>query len=148
MNENRRNRIEQLRAEQKQKSFLHLLKAKGYPPHQLLSSNAAEVVWQKINQGKVIGKTEKIKLDSLQQLIGQLFSTNLSIGTLMYQNTDCYSVEFKTGDLIQHADKMIDDFSNETLLYWFLFSANLNQILLVEESEYGFYELTYYEESS
>lgn len=148
MNENKRNRIEELRAEQKQKNFLHLLKAKAYPPHQLLTSNADDVVWQKINQGKVIGKTEKIKLDSLQQLIGQLFSTHLSVGTLMYQNQDCFSVEFKTDNLIQHADKMIDDLSDETLLHWFVFSIDLKQILLVEESEYGFYELTYYEGSS
>ena len=39
---------------------------------------------------------------------------------------------------------MIEDLSKDALLHWFKFSTALNQVLLLGESEYGYYELIYY----
>lgn len=66
---------------------------------------------------------------------------------MLYFSTDSFLVQFNKSELIQHADKMVEDLSKDALLRWFIFSIDLNQILLLEESEYGYYELTYYKES-
>lgn len=61
-------------------------------------------------------------------------------------NIDSFTVQFNEIGLNRHADKPIKDLSKDELLHGFSFSIDLNQILLLEESEYGYYELTYYKE--
>lgn len=144
MQENRRNRINELKLGQKQKQLVQTLESKNYPPYQLLSSITEEEVWDKINQGQVIDKAEEISLESLRKQIGQIFSASEKLGTVLYSSTDSFIVQFDTIELIRHADKLIEDLSKDALLHWFIFSTDLNQILLLEESEYGYYELIYY----
>lgn len=124
-----------------------MLESKNYLPPQLLASNADEEIWNKINQGRVIGRIEEVSLESLRKQIGQIFSASEKLGTVLYFSTDSFLVQFNKSELIQHADKMIEDLSKGMLLHWFVCSIDLNQILLLEESEYGYYELTYYEEN-
>ena len=147
MNDDRRNRINELKMVQRQKQFIQMLESKSYPPHQLLASNADEEIWDKINQGRVIERIEELSLETHQRQIGQIFSADEKLGTVLYFSTDSFLVQFNKSELIQHADKMIEDLSKDSPLHWFIFSIDLNQILLLEESEYGYYELTYYEES-
>ncbi|KOF08982.1 hypothetical protein AC739_17490 [Planococcus glaciei] len=147
MKDDRRNRIGELKVVQRQKQFIQMLESKNYPPPQLLASNADEEIWNKINQGKVIGRIEEVSLESLRKQIGQIFSASEKLGTVVYFSTDSFLVQFNKSELIQHADKMIEDLSKGMLLHWFVCSIDLNQILLLEESEYGYYELTYYEEN-
>lgn len=146
MNDDRRNRIDELKMVQRQKQFIQMLESKSYPPHQLLASNADEEIWDKINQGRVIERIEEVSLETLQRQINQIFSASKKLGTVLYFSTDSFLVQFNKSELIQHTDKMIEDLSKGVLLHWFVFSIDLNQILLLEESEYGYYELTYYEE--
>ncbi|MDN7246291.1 hypothetical protein [Planococcus shenhongbingii] len=147
MNDDRRIRIDELKVVQRQKQFIQMLETKNYPPHQLLASNADEEIWNKINQGRVIERIKEISLESLRRQIRQSFSASEKLGTVLYFNTDSFIVQFDKNELIRHADKMIEDLSKDALLHWFVFSTDLNQILLLEESEYGYYELTYYEEN-
>ena len=148
MKENRRNRINELKFRQKQKQLLQTLESKNYPPHQLLSSIKEEEVWDKINQGQVIEKVEEISLESLRKRIDQIFSASEKLGTVLYFSTDSFVVQFDTIELIRHTDKLIEDLSKDALLHWFIFSIDLYQILLLEESEYGYYELIYYAEEN
>lgn len=145
MKSDRRNRIDKLKMVQKQKQFIQMLKSKNYPSHQLLASNADEEIWNKINQGRAIERIEELSLETLQRQIGQIFSASEKLGTVLYFSTDSFLVQFNKSELIQHADKIIEDLSKDALLHWFVFSIDLNQILLLEESEYGYYELTCYE---
>lgn len=147
MNDDRRIKIDELKVVQRQKQFIQMLESKKYPPHQLLASNADEEIWNKINHGRVIERIEEVSLESLRKQIGQIFSTSEKLGTVHYFSTDSFLVQFNKSELIQHADKMVEDLSKNALLHWFIFSIDLSQILLLEESEYGYYELTYYEES-
>ena len=147
MNDDRRIRIDELKVVQRQKQFIQMLESKNYPPHQLLTSNADEEIWNKINQGRVVERIEEVRLESLRKQIGQIFFASEKLGTVLYFSTDSFLVQFNKGELIRHADKMIEDLSKDALLHWFVFSTDLNQILLLEESEYGYYELTYYEEN-
>lgn len=146
MKDNRRNRIEELKLVQKQRQFAQMLESKNYPPYLILSANANEEIWNKINQGRVIEKVKKINLESLQKNIDQIFSGSEKLGTILHLRPDSFIVQFDKMELIQYANKMIEDLSKDALLYWFVFSIDLNQILLLDESEYGYYELTYYEE--
>lgn len=148
MKENRRNRINELKLGQKQKQLVQTLESRNYPPLQLLSSITEEEIWDKINQGKVIEKVEEINLEPLQKQIGQFFSAREKLGTVLYFSADSFVVQFNTIELIRYSEKLIEDLSKETLLYWFVFSIDLYQILLLEESEYGYYELIYYDEKS
>lgn len=147
MNDDRRNRIDELKMVQRQKQFIQMLESKNYPPHQILAFNADEEIWNKINQGRVIGRIEEVSLEFLRKQIGQIFSASEKLGTVLYFRTDSFLVQFNKSELIRLADKMVEDLSKDSLLHWFIFSIDLNQILLLEESEYGYYELTYYEES-
>lgn len=147
MNDDRRNRINEIKMVQRQKQFIQVLESKKYPSRQLLAFNADEEIWNRINQGKVLERFEEISLESLRRQIGQIFSTSDKLGTVLYFNTDSFLVKFNKSELIRHADKMIEDLSKDALLHWFVFSIDLNQILLLKESEYGYYELTYYEEN-
>ena len=52
MNDDRRNRIDELKMVQIQKQFIQVLESKSYPPHQLQASNADEEIWNRINQGE------------------------------------------------------------------------------------------------
>ena len=74
------------------------------------------------------------------------FSTSEKLGTVLSLSEDSFIVQFNKIDLIKHADKIIEDLSTDALLHWFIFSIDLNQILLLEENEYGYYELIYYSE--
>ncbi|MGH2317966.1 hypothetical protein ACRC6Q_09360 [Planococcus sp. SE5232] len=130
---------------QRQKQFLQMLESNNYPPHQLLASNADEEIWNKINQGRVIERIKEVSLESLRKQIGQIFSASEKLGTVLYFSTDSFLVQFNKSELIRHADKMVEDLSKDGLLHWFVFSIDLNQILFLEESEYGYFELTYYE---
>lgn len=147
MNDDRRNRIDELRMVQRQKQFIQVLESKSYPPHQLLASNADEEIWNRINQGRVIERIEEVSLESLRKQMGRIFSTSEKLATVLYFSTDSFLVQFNKNELIRHAEKMIEDLSKDALLHWFVLSIDLNQILLLEESEYGYYELTYYEEN-
>lgn len=144
MKDNKRIKIDELKMEQKQKHLLQTLESKRYPPHQLLSSILEEEIWDKINQGKVIEKIDEVSLESLRQHIGQFFSGSEKLGTVLYSNADSFFVQFDQNEMIRHADKMIEDLLKDALLHFFIFSVDLNQILLLEESEYGYYELIYY----
>lgn len=90
---------------------------------------------------------EELSLESLRRQIGESFSASEKLGTVLYFNTGSFLVQFNKSELIRHADKMIEDLSKGVLLHWFIFSIDLNQILLLEESEYGSYKLTYYEKT-
>jgi hypothetical protein len=147
MIEDRRKRIDDLKMVQRQKQFIQMLESKNYPSHQLLASNADEEIWNKINQGRVIERIEEVSVEYLRRQIGQIFSSSEKLGTVLYSSTDSFLVQFNKSELIRHADKMIEDLSKDALLHWFVFSIDLNQILLLEEGEYGYYELTYYEKN-
>ncbi|MBD8015023.1 hypothetical protein QL992_04485 [Microbacterium sp. APC 3898] len=147
MKDDRCIRIDELKVVQRQKQFIQMLESKNYPPHQLIASNADEEIWNKINQGGVIERIEELSLETLRRQMGQIFSASEKLGTVLYFGTDSFLVQFNKSELIQHADKMIEDLSRGVLLHWFVFSIDLNQILLLEESEYGYYELTYYEKN-
>ena len=147
MKDERRYRIDELKMVQRQKQLIQMLESKKYPPNQLLASNEDEEIWNKINQGRVIERIEEVRLESLRRQIGQIFSASEKLGTVLYFSTGSFLVQFNKSELIRHADKMIEDLSKDALLHLFVFSIELNQILLLEESEYGYYELTYYEEN-
>lgn len=147
MKDDRRKIIDELKMVQRQKLFIQLLESKSYPPHQILASNADEEIWNRLNQGRVIEKIQEVNVEFLRKQIDQIFSDRRRLGTVLYFGTDSFIVQFNKSELIRHADKMIEDLSEDALLHWFVFSIDLNQIVLLEESEYGYYELTYYEEN-
>src|SRR5690606_19746354 len=128
MNDDRRIRIDELKAVQRQKQFIQMLESKNYPPHQLLDSNADKEIWNKINQGRVIERIEEVSLEFLRKLIGQIFSASEKLGTVLYFSKDSFLVQFNKSELIRHADKMVEDLSKDALLHWFVFSIDLNQI--------------------
>lgn len=147
MKEDRRKIIDELKMVQRQKLFIQLLESKSYPPYQLLASNADEEIWNRINQGRVVEKIQEVNMELLRKQIDKIFSDRRKLGTVLYFGINSFIVQFNKSELIRHADKMIEDLSEDALLHWFVFSIDLNQILLLEESEYGYYELTYYEEN-
>ena len=145
MKGDRRNRIDELKMIQNQKQFIQMLESRNYPSYQLLATNADEEIWNKINQGRVIERIEELSLESIRRKIGQIFSTSEELGIVLYFGTDSFLVQFNKNELILHVEKIINDLSNGMLLHLIVFSSDLNQILLLEESEYGYYKLTYYD---
>lgn len=145
MKDDRRNRIEELKKLQRQKEFMQMLESENYPPFKLPGINADEEIWNRINQGKALERMEEINLESLRRQINRIFSASEYLATVLFLNADSFIVQFNKNDLIRHADKMIEDLSKDGLLHWFIFSIDLTQIFLLEESEYGYYELTYFE---
>ena len=140
MKNDKRNRINKLKNVQKQREFKRMLESKNYPPHQLLDLDISDEIWSKINRGRVIERVEEISLECLRTLIVQIFPAREKLGTVLNFNTDSFILQFDKSELVCQADKFIEEISKDKLLYWFIFSIDLNQILLLEESEYGYYE--------
>lgn len=147
MKGDRRNRIDELKRIQRQKQFIHMLEARNYPSYQLLATNADEEIWNKINQGRVIERIEDLSLEFLSRKIDQIFSNSEELGIMFHFGTESFLVQFNKNELVWHIDKVIDDLSKCRLLYLFVFSSDLSQILLLEESEYDYYEMTYYDKN-